>query len=293
MNNKKGLNKAGTGILYVLAVLLAAATFLPLIITLLSSFKTNEDLLLGMFSLPKTWKFSNYPDAIRTADAIRSIGNSLFVAIATLVLTVVVALPAAYVLARKPYTYLKGIYFLFMAGVMVPVHTTLVSISKISSTLGARNSYAFLIIIYVAFNLSQAIFLFTGYIRGLSRELDEAAKIDGAGEFYIYGKIVLPLSLPIQATIGLMTGIGYWNDWTNGLYYITDSNKYSLQQLLNTIMTNIQALSQMTTVSVTEKMPSASIRMAMAVIGVLPILVLYPFFQKYFIKGIALGGVKE
>ena len=90
-----------------------------------------------------------------------------------------------------------------------------------------------------------------------------------------------------------MTGIGYWNDWTNGLYYITDADKYSLQQLLNTIMTNIQALSQMTTVTLTEKMPRASIRMAMGVIGVFPILALYPFFQKYFVKGIALGGVKE
>ena len=121
----------------------------------------------------------------------------------------------------------------------------------------------------------------------------EAAKIDGAGEFYIYRKIVLPLSLPIMATIGLMTGINYWNDWTNGLYYITNSKLYSLQQLLNTIMTNIQALTQMTTVTVTQKMPSTSIRMAMAVIGVVPILILYPFFQKYFVKGIALGGVKE
>ena len=121
----------------------------------------------------------------------------------------------------------------------------------------------------------------------------EAAKIDGAGEFCIYRKIVLPLSLPIMATIGLMTGINYWNDWTNGLYYITNSKLYSLQQLLNTIMTNIQALTQMTTVTVTQKMPSTSIRMAMAVIGVVPILILYPFFQKYFVKGIALGGVKE
>ena len=139
----------------------------------------------------------------------------------------------------------------------------------------------------------MATWMITNYLSTIPKELEEAAKIDGAGEFYIYRKIILPLSLPIMATVGLMTGINYWNDWTNGLYYVTNSKLYSLQQLLNTIMTNIQALTQMTTVTVTQKMPSTSIRMAMAVIGVIPVLVLYPFFQKYFVKGIALGGVKE
>jgi putative aldouronate transport system permease protein len=125
--------------------------------------------------------------------------------------------------------------------------------------------------------------------------LIEAAKIDGAGEFYIYRKIVMPLSLPIMATIGLMVGLGYWNDWTNGLYFINETKLYSLQILLNSIMNNINAiasLSSSATVGQVE-LPGTGVRMAMAVIGVVPIMVLYPFFQKYFIKGIALGGVKE
>ena len=101
---------------------------------------------------------------------------------------------------------------------------------------------------------------------------------------------------PILATVGLLVALGYWNDWANGLYFISDKNLYSLQQLLKSIIDNIKALAQVSTGSVADavsKLPSNSIRMAMAVIGVIPILALYPFFQKAFVAGIALGGVKE
>jgi putative aldouronate transport system permease protein len=124
--------------------------------------------------------------------------------------------------------------------------------------------------------------------------LIEAAKIDGAGEFYIYFKIVLPLSLPIVATIGLMIGINYWNDWRNGLYYLTDDRLYNMQNLLNRILEDARYLASVgDAVADPTQLPTVGARMAMAVIGALPIMALYPFFQKYFIKGIALGGVKE
>lgn len=104
--------------------------------------------------------------------------------------------------------------------------------------------------------------------------------------------------MPILATVGLMTGLGYWNDWTNGLYYISDTSMYSLQQFLKSIMDNISTLSSMANSSAdvalaASNMPGSSIRMAMAVIGVIPVMILYPFFQKAFIAGISLGGVKE
>ena len=90
-----------------------------------------------------------------------------------------------------------------------------------------------------------------------------------------------------------MTGLGYWNDWTNGIYYITEEKWYSLQVYLNSILSNIQAMQSMNGAAAGGQFPGVSIRMAMAVIGVVPIMILYPFFQKYFVKGIAIGGVKE
>lgn len=125
----------------------------------------------------------------------------------------------------------------------------------------------------------------------------EAARIDGAGEFKIFRKVVLPLAKPIVATVGLFIGVAYWNDWTNGLYYVTDAKLFSVQQMLNNMLKNIEYLSnnpnsQINTSNIAASVPQASVRMAIALVGILPILVIYPFVQKYFVKGIAIGAVK-
>jgi putative aldouronate transport system permease protein len=136
------------------------------------------------------------------------------------------------------------------------------------------------------------------FVGNISTALQEAARLDGAGEYFIYFKVVVPLSKPILATIGLMSGLAYWNDWTNGLYYLTDrggAQLYTIQILLNKMNENVTFLannaSKISGVSVAD-LPSTTIRMAIAVIGILPILVVYPFFQKYFVKGITIGAVK-
>ncbi len=126
-------------------------------------------------------------------------------------------------------------------------------------------------------------------------ELHEAMEIDGANPFTVYLKLILPLSTPIIATIGIMGAITYWNDWTNGLYYITKPELYSVQQLLTEMNNNIMFMannsSQLAGVDVST-LPTTTMRMAIAVIGILPILIAYPFFQKYFAKGIVVGAVK-
>ena len=126
----------------------------------------------------------------------------------------------------------------------------------------------------------------------IPEELLEAAKLDGAGEWRILGQIVLPLSKPILTTVTLLSGLGYWNDWMNGLYYVSDSSKYSIQQLLNVMVKNIQYLTQFGRSSGTGQIPSISLRMAIAFVAMLPVLILYPFLQKYFEEGITLGAVK-
>jgi putative aldouronate transport system permease protein len=121
--------------------------------------------------------------------------------------------------------------------------------------------------------------------------------MDGAGEFKMYYKIVLPLSLPILATVGLFQGLAYWNDWNNGLIYVTNPKLFSLQNVLNRIMSDIQFLASNGDLSASAgskvaELPSETFRMAIAVIAVIPILVAYPFFQKYFVKGMTIGAVK-
>ena len=126
-------------------------------------------------------------------------------------------------------------------------------------------------------------------------EIIEAAKIDGAGEFRVMGRIILPMSKPILSTVGLLVGLSYWNDWLNGLYYINKDALYSIQVLLNKMLLDTQFLMSSASQGMnidTTALPSTGIKMAIAVMGILPVLVIYPFLQKYLVKGITIGAVK-
>lgn len=265
-------------LLYFVAILLACMTFFPLIITFLSSVKTNEEILLGMFSLPKVWRFSNYAEAARIADAIKSIFNSLMVAVATLLMTIVVAMPAAYIIARKDYKYLKGCYLLFMAGVMVPVHSTLVSVTRISSTLGTKNSYIFLILIYTAFNMSQAIFLFTGYISGLDRGLDEAAKIDGCTDMGILVRVITPICKPILATEAILVFIYGYSELIFSLILITDKTKFTISRAMLNFTSNYTT--------------NYGPEFAFIIMSMIPMLIIYIILHEQVEAGILAGAVK-
>ncbi len=165
-----------------------------------------------------------------------------------------------------------------MAGGMGPVHTTLVSISKISSTLGARNSYVFLIIIYVAFNLSQAIFLFTGYIRGLSRELDEAAKIDGCGDLRLLVNILVPICKPILATEAILVFIYGYSELIFSLILISDSSKYTVSRAMLNFTSNFTT--------------SYGPQFAFVIMSMIPMLIIYLVLHEKVESGILAGAVK-
>ena len=134
------------------------------------------------------------------------------------------------------------------------------------------------------------------FMTTLPGEVMEAAAIDGASEFQIFRRVAVPMSKPIIATVIMFTMILYWNDWQNGLYYLTTKTSlYTVQNLLNRMIQEIQFLSSNTVVGQTTDLsaiPSTSVRMAIAVIGILPIAIVYPFVQKNFAKGITLGAVK-
>ncbi len=125
----------------------------------------------------------------------------------------------------------------------------------------------------------------------IPEELNESARMDGASEFRCFLQIALPLSKPILATVALMQGIMYWNDWQNGAYYITDKSKWGIMNVLNSINNSAGYVSEMTMGS-GASVPTTTMRLAIAVIGILPLLLAYPFFQQYFVKGITMGAVK-
>jgi putative aldouronate transport system permease protein len=202
----------------------------------------------------------------------------------------------AYPLSRKDMplgriiTFMVFFTLLFNGG-LVPTYYVYTQIFDIKNTIWA------LIIPMLLVNGFNVLLMRTFFMNTIPDAVLESARIDGASEFRAFFSIVLPMSLPILATIGLLQTIVYWNDWMNGLIYLTDPSLYSIQNILNRILSDIQFLTSNSDYATQSgeaisQLPSATIRMAIAVVGILPIIVAYPFFQKYLVKGIAIGSVK-
>ena len=292
-------DKAYQVLIFAILTILALCALLPFLLLVSSSLTENATLLKEGYSfLPRDFTLYAYTYLFKSnaTKVFRAYGITFFITIVGTAISLLIGPMLGWVLSRKDYKRAKPLTFmvfftmLFNGGV-VPSYIMYTQVFHM------KNSILALLIPTLLFNGFYIILYKNNFASNIHPALVEAAKIDGAGELYIYFKIVLPLSLPILATIGLMVGLGYWNDWTNGLYYISDTKLYSLQQFLKSIIDNINTLATMATsadaAAAVAKMPGTSIRMAMAVIGVITIMVLYPFFQKAFIAGISLGGVKE
>ncbi|MDQ6419510.1 carbohydrate ABC transporter permease [Paenibacillus sp. LHD-117] len=202
----------------------------------------------------------------------------------------------AYPLSRTEMPFRNGLaFFVFFTmlfnGGLVPNYLLYTNYFDLKNTLMA------LIIPGLLMNGFFIILMRTFFASSIPKAIIESAYIDGAKEWKIFLQIVLPLSTPVLATVGLFYTILYWNDWFNGLIYLTDSRYYSLQNLLNRILLDVQFLQNSTqagsrAAEFAANIPLASMRMAMAAIGVVPLLLAYPFFQKYFVKGLTIGAVK-
>lgn len=279
--------------IFILLCIIAAAPFLLLI----SSSITEESTLLqyGYSFFPKKVSFYAYEYLFQSGGKIISgLGLSVLVTIVGTACSILMTVMFAYPISRKElphrnlFSFLVFFTMLFNGG-LVPTYMMYTQIFHIKNTIWA------LIIPSLLMNAFYIIMMRSFFVSNIPDSLIEAARIDGAGEFRILFRIVLPLSKPMLATLALMVGLGYWNDWMNSLYYITDDSLYTLQAILNNIITSITFLQSSTMGSVASAvaaMPSTGIRMAIAVVGVIPVLVIYPFFQKYFVKGIVVGGVK-
>lgn len=284
-------------IIHIILIFMALAAILPLWVLVAGSVTGEQELILEGYSLmPKTFSLDAYKYLFYKASEIfRAYGITVFITVVGTAASLFITPLLAYPLSRKDFkarnivSFLVFFTMLFNGGI-VPSYIMWTRIFHLKNTITA------LILPGLLMNGFNVILMKNYFAQNIPAELIEAAKMDGAGEFKIFFKMILPLSLPIMATVGLFVGIGYWNDWTNGLYYVTDAKLYSLQNLLNRILQDVQFLNSSTMtnagVAATTQMPSVSIRMAISVVGILPIMVLYPFFQKYFVKGIAVGAVK-
>lgn len=178
------------------------------------------------------------------------------------------------------------VFTMLFNGGLVPTYMVYTTI------LHVKDTYWALLLPNLMFSAFDVMIMRSYFQSNIPTELYESAKIDGASEFQIFGKIVLPLGRPILITIGVFAGLNYWNDWMNGLYYISEPSKYSIQQMLNIMVQNIEYLTKYGRGTVGTDCPSISLRMAIAFVAMLPVLIIYLFLSKYFEKGITLGAIK-
>ncbi|WP_419874635.1 carbohydrate ABC transporter permease [Candidatus Pristimantibacillus sp. PTI5] len=275
-------------------MILALASILPFLLLVISSFADEATLTLHGYSFfPGKFSLNAYEYLFQQSSMLlRAYGITILVTAVGTCLGLLMTSMLAYPLSRRDFSkrnvfsFIVFFTMLFNGG-LVPSYLMWTSVFHIKNTIFA------LILPNLLMSAFFVLLMKNYFANNIPPELIEAAEMDGAGEYKVFFQIVLPLSLPIMATVGLMVGINFWNDWTNGLYYVTNPDLFSIQNLLNRILSNIQFLStNVVSQKVNTEMPSTGIRMAIAVIGMLPILILYPFFQRYFVKGITIGAVK-
>ena len=276
----------------------AVVTILPLILLFISSITANKDITLYGYSfVPKHLSMEAYSYIWNERMQIfRAYFITVFVTAVGTGVGLSISVLYAYALS-KPYFPGKKFFGFFILFTMLFNGGLVPSYIMYTRYLHMKNTILALIIPGLLMNAFNVILIRSYFQNNVPLSLVEAAQIDGASEFQVVLKVVLPMSKPIIATIGLFIGVAYWNDWQNGLYYVTDEKIYSIQQILNNMLKNIEYLSKNATsvaksTSLAGTLPAATVRMAIAVIGLLPILVIYPFVQKYFVKGISLGAVK-
>ncbi len=291
-------NKSVRWISHIALMGFSTICLIPFILLVMSSISSEDSIIQNGYSfIPEHFSGKAYEYLwAHWGELGRAYGVTVFITVfgtaASLAMTTMLAYPISRQdLPLKNFWSLLVFFTLLFNGGLVPSYLIYTQVFEIKNTIWA------LIVPGLLMNGFYVLLVRTFFLTSVPPALIEAAQIDGAGEIKAFYKIVLPLSMPILATIGLFEAILYWNDWFNGMTYVTDPKLFSIQNILNRIISDIQFLSSNSNLSSAAggemaELPSTSVRMAIAVIGVLPILIAYPFFQKYFIKGITIGAVK-
>lgn len=278
----------------VFTTLFAICCLLPLLFTLSGSFMTNRELFGGLKLIPKNPTLDAYRQIFANAESmLRAYGVTIFITVVGTLCSIILTTMTGYVLYRRDFKLrgFFGFYFYFTTLFSGGLVANYVWLSK----LGLRNTIFVLMVGGLLSNM-QIIMVRSFMTGNVPQSLVEAAKIDGAGDFRIYWQVVFPTIRSIVATISLMTALGYWNDWRTASIYITKSNKYPLMFYLYKIFNDAQLREKMMEMGIevgNVRDVGESYKMAMTIFTMGPVVLFYPFFQRFFVSGVTIGAVKE
>ncbi|HET6508986.1 MAG TPA: carbohydrate ABC transporter permease [Baekduia sp.] len=264
-----------------LTVLAGAAVFaFPVYVLVVMALKGDQQAASDPLGLPSPVRASNLKDAWEgggTAGLGHALTSSLIITIGSVVCLVAIGSLCAYAIARRPSRLGTGLYILFMVGIMLPLQLGVVPLFVAFRNLGLTGSYVGMIVLYTGLFMPFTVFLYTGFIRALPKEYEEAAQVDGAGLVRTYLRVVFPLLRPITGTVGILAGLLIWNDFFVPLVFLSGSDKETLPLALYSF--------------VGENTSAWNLIMAAVVISIAPIMVFYLFAQRQLIKGFA-GGLR-
>lgn len=287
-------SKKGQTVLNIFFIILCAVVLYPFLMLLAVSFSNEKDIVINGYKLiPEHFDLAAYryifknPESLLNAYGITIVISVLCMVFGTLFMTMI-----AFTLSSPKMRIKRGLSFylyftMLFNGGLVPTYIMNTQYLHINDTLW--------IYLFPGLISPFYVFMLRTFLAAIPRALSESMEIDGANEFTIFSRLIIPLSKPVIATVALFTFLAKWNDWYTSMLYINNQNLVTLQYLLQKIFKDIQFLSDNQNIGVqidTSKIPTTTIQMAMAVIAAGPALIVFPFFQKYFVRGITVGSVK-
>lgn len=298
-SNRNAIKLSTEVIFHVVLTIYALLCIFPILVVLgVSLTEQSEIYRHGYNIIPRVFSWDAYSFLFRDVGQImHAYGVTIFVTVVGTIVALTITALVAYPLSRRDFSF-RGFFAFFVfftmifGGGLVPWY-----LMYTYFFFDIRDTLLSLIVPNHLLSAFFVIIMRTFFTQSIHPSILESAKIDGAGELRIFARIVIPLSLPVLATIGLFYTLGYWNDWFNSLVFINESNLVSLQYMMYMALRNLQFMSNYAaeagmSAEQMANLPGETARMAMAIIGMGPIVVAFPFFQKYFVKGLTVGAVK-
>ncbi len=274
------VSKSTAMVLSIILSILSIAFLFPIVLVLSNSFKNKLYISDAPFQLPNSTTFvglSNYIDGASKIGFFDAFGRSAFITIGSVIFIIIFTSMTAWYLVRVKSVFISSIYYVFVFAMIVPFQMVMFTMSKIANDLGLNNMYG-LIILYLGFGAGQAVFLFTGFMKSIPIEVEEAAMIDGCNPLQTYFGIIFPMVKPIAVTISILNAMWIWNDFLLPSL-ILPQEKGTIPMVIQNLKGGYGSIDM-------------GAMMAMLVLAILPIIVFYLSSQKYIIKGIAAGAVK-
>lgn len=250
----------------------------PVYIAIINSLKSDGEMLNSILSLPTTLRWNNYLTAIKRLDFIKTTVNTFILSALSVIGLIATSSLAGYKIARTQHRLGKYLYVMFIASMLIPFHSIMISLTKTAMVMGVKGTLLGTVAIYIGLGINMAIFLYVGFVNSIPLDLEEAGIIDGCGPFKVFYLIIFPLLKPITATIAILDALWIWNDFLLPLLMITNSKNYTLILSANKFFGAYEA--DWSNVLAGLLMTSA------------PLVVFYLLFQKHIVEGITAGAVK-